>query len=85
MGTLHQAGARTKMASNIRAVGHAYKFVACNARTSRRNHLFPADLAVRLVLIVRDISICNFIQSPAMRAFKCFSHPTNIPWLGLAL
>ena len=67
---------------NIRAVWHLDEFVARNARAVRRDHLFPADLTVRRVVIARvGFVVRNFIQRPAVGAFKGLSHPANIPCL----
>ena len=82
----NEARQRTKMRSNIRAVWHLDEFVAQNARAIRHVHLSPADLAVRRILIVEDgFLVCNnFIESPALGAFKGLSHRMNIsrPRLG---
>jgi hypothetical protein len=77
------ASQRTETRSNIRAIRHLDEFVAGNARAIRhRVHLFPADLTVRLMVIVEDgFVVRNFIQRPAVGALKCLSHLTNIPWL----
>jgi hypothetical protein len=73
---------RAETRSNIRAIWHLDEFVARNARAVRRVHLFAADLTVRQMLIVRDgFVVPNFIQGPAVGAFKGLSHLTNIPWL----
>jgi hypothetical protein len=67
---------------NIRAVWHLDEFVARNARAVRRDHLFPADLTVRRVVIARvGFVVRNFIQRPTVGAFKGLSHPANIPCL----
>jgi hypothetical protein len=47
-------------ALNVRAVWHLDKFVAQNARALRHVHLFPADSAVRRILILGDgFLVCN--------------------------
>ena len=78
-------GQRTEARSNIRAIRHLDKFVVRDARAARHVHLLAADLAVRRILIVGDGFLVsdNFIQSPAVGAFKRLSHLTNVPWLGL--
>jgi len=76
------AGQRTETRSHIRAIWHLDEFVAQNARAVRRVHLFPADLTVRRMVIVGDgFLVRNFIQRPAVGAFKGLFHLTNISLL----
>jgi hypothetical protein len=60
------------MRSNTCAVRHPDEFVAANSRAAGRFHLFPADSAMRRILLIMGGRFleCNFIHSPAVRAFE---------------
>jgi hypothetical protein len=61
--------------SNIRAVWHLDEFVVPNVRAVPRVHLFPADFTVRQTVILgHGFFVPNFINCPAVRAFKRFRH-----------